>query len=70
MLLTALATKYNQEIYKMDGKPSFQNGELKEEMYFIQLDSFIKKGHKHQVCRLKKTLYGLKHAPRSLYAKI
>jgi hypothetical protein len=51
-------------------KSGFLNGELKEEVYLVQLEGFVKQGQEHLVCKLKKALYGLKHAPRSWYDKI
>jgi hypothetical protein len=46
------------------------NGDLKEEVYLVQPEGFIKKGQEDLVCKLKKDLYGLKQAPRSWYIKI
>jgi hypothetical protein len=46
------------------------SGELKEEFYLTQPEGFVEKGKEHLVCKLKKALYGLKHAPRSWYEKI
>ena len=45
----------------------FFHGDLDEEIYMKQPDSFIEKGKEEMVCRLKKSLYGLKHAPRLWY---
>ena len=46
------------------------NGELKEEVYLVQREGFVKQGQENLVCRLKKDLYSLKQAPRSWYVKI
>lgn len=69
-LIIALATKHHWKIHLLDVKSSFLNGDLKEEVYLVQPEGFIKKGEEHLVCRLKKDLYGLKWAPRSWYEKI
>eukprot|EP00253_Pinus_taeda_P006029 PITA_06029 len=68
--MIALATKYNWKMHQLDVKYAFLNGELKEEVYLVQLEGFVKQGQEHLVCRLKKALYGLKQAPRSWYVKI
>jgi hypothetical protein len=44
----------------MDVKTTFLNGEIEEEVYIEQLDGFAIHEQKSHVCRLKKTLYGLK----------
>nr|GEX53210.1 retrovirus-related Pol polyprotein from transposon TNT 1-94 [Tanacetum cinerariifolium] len=49
----------NMTIYQMDVKTTFLNGELKEEMYYSQLEGFIDPDHLTHVYRLKKALYGL-----------
>jgi hypothetical protein len=54
----------------MDVKSTFLNGELKEEVYLVQPNGFVKQGQEHLVCRLKKSLYGLKQSLRSWYVKI
>jgi len=43
-------------------KSAFLNGELKEEVYLMQPKGFVKEGEGDLVSRLRKTLYGLKHA--------
>ena len=69
-IMISLATKYNWKMHQLDVKCAFLNGELKEEVYLVQLEGFVKKGHEHLVWMLKKALYGLKQAPRSWYVKI
>ncbi|GJV17117.1 putative ribonuclease H-like domain-containing protein [Tanacetum coccineum] len=54
-------------IYKIDVKTAFLNGELREEVYVIQPESFVDPDNPNHVYRLKKALYGLKQAPRTWY---
>ena len=64
-LLIALAAHELWEIYHMDVKSAFLNGDLKEEVYVEQPAGFIRKGNEHKVFKLKKALYGLHQAPRT-----
>ena len=49
----------------MDVKTAFLNGNLDEEIYMSQPKGFIEKGQEQKVCRLLKSIYGLKQASRS-----
>jgi hypothetical protein len=44
----------------MDVKITFLNGELEEEIYMTYDDGFVVKGEEDKVCKLIKSLYGLK----------
>ncbi|GJU50624.1 retrovirus-related pol polyprotein from transposon TNT 1-94 [Tanacetum coccineum] len=57
----------NMVVYQMDVKTAFLNGVLREEVHVSQPDGFVDQDHPNYVYRLKKTLYGLKHALRAWY---
>lgn len=48
----------------MDVVTAFLNGHLEEENYMEQPEGYIKPGQEHLVCKLKKSVYGLKQPPR------
>lgn len=66
----ALAAQLKTEVFQLDVKSAFLNGELEEEVYVEQPQGYIEKGNEDKVCRLRKALYGLKQAPRAWNSKI
>ncbi|GJR12037.1 zinc finger, CCHC-type containing protein [Tanacetum coccineum] len=62
-LLIALASIHNLIIHQMDVKITFLNGDLEEEVYMNKPQAFIMPGNKNKVCKLIKSIYGLKQAP-------
>ena len=52
----------------MDIKTTFQNREL-EEIYMDQPDVFVVKGQESKVCKLLKSMYGLKQATKQWHEK-
>eukprot|EP00253_Pinus_taeda_P016819 PITA_16819 len=58
------------KIHQMDVKIAFLNGFIQEEVYIEKLQGFAVYGKESHVCRLKKTLYGLRQAPRAWYSRI
>ena len=61
--LIALSVQYGLELHQVDVTTALLNGELEEEVYMSQPEGFVAEGREHLVCRLKKSLYGLKQSP-------
>jgi hypothetical protein len=49
----------------MDVKMTFLNGNLTEDVYMTQPDGFVDPKHVGKICKLQKSIYGLKQASRS-----
>jgi hypothetical protein len=54
---------------QLDVKTNFLHGDLKEAIYMQQPHGYEVKGKENLVCRLNKSFYGLKKAPRQWYLK-
>ena len=63
-IILAIAAYYDYEIWQMDVKTVFLNGHLQEEVYMIQPEGFVSKDP-NKLCKLHKSIYGLKQASRS-----
>ena len=68
-IIMALVAHFDLELHQMDVKTAFLNGDLSEEVYMQQPEGFIERGKEHMVCRLKRSIYGLKQASRQWYMK-
>ncbi|KAK8632175.1 hypothetical protein V6N13_028952 [Hibiscus sabdariffa] len=49
----------------MDVKTTFLNGKLEEDVYLTQLEGFVTPENAGKVCKLQRSIYGLKQASRS-----
>ncbi|GJW50379.1 zinc finger, CCHC-type containing protein [Tanacetum coccineum] len=67
-LLLALAAIHNLVIHQTDVKTTFLNGDL-DEVYMKQPEGFVMPGNEHKVCKLVKSLYGLKQALKQWHQK-
>nr|GEW47251.1 zinc finger, CCHC-type [Tanacetum cinerariifolium] len=68
-LLLALVAIHNLVIHQTDVKTTFLNGDLEKKAYMKQPEGFIMPGHEHKVCKLVKSLYELKQAPKQWHQK-
>ena len=64
-IMLAIAAYFDYEIWQMDVKTAFLNGNLLEDVYMQQPDGFIVPKHANKVCKLIQSIYGLKQALRS-----
>jgi hypothetical protein len=67
-VLLSVAIAFDFEIEQMDVKTTFLHGDLEEEIFMKKPEGYAVKG-KELVCKLKKSLYGLKQSPRMWYQK-
>ena len=49
----------------MDVKTAFLNGNIEEELYMVQPEGFVNPEDAGKVCKLQRSIYGLKQASRS-----
>lgn len=68
--MLAIAAQMELQVFQLDVKSAFLNGELEEEVYVQQPQGFEARGEEGKVYKLKKALYGLKQAPRAWNSKI
>ncbi|GJR15337.1 zinc finger, CCHC-type containing protein [Tanacetum coccineum] len=64
-ILIAIAAIDDYAIWQMDVKTTFLNSHLDDDIYMVQPGGFIDPKHPRNVCKLQRSIYGLKHALRS-----
>jgi hypothetical protein len=68
-IIMALVAHFDLELHQMDVKTAFLNGDIEEDIYMIQPENFVLGDSKSMVCKLKRSIYGLKQASRQWYHK-
>ncbi|GJV05020.1 retrotransposon protein, putative, ty1-copia subclass [Tanacetum coccineum] len=63
-ILIAIIAFYDYEIWQIDVKTVFLNGNLSEEVYMEQPEGFVNPKYPNRVCNLKHSIYRLKQALR------
>ncbi|GJR60497.1 retrotransposon protein, putative, ty1-copia subclass [Tanacetum coccineum] len=64
-ILLAIAAFYDYKIWQMDVKTAFLNGHLRKDVYMVQPEGFVDPKHPNKVCKLQRSIYGLKQASKS-----
>ena len=68
-LVLALATAYNWPLCQLDVECAFLHGDLREAVFMAQPQGYINPTKPTHVCRMIKSIYGLRQAPRAWYEK-
>ena len=63
-ILLAIVAHFDYEIWKMDVKLAFRKGNLSKDVCLIQSEVFTPRDG-NKVCKLQRSIYGLKQASRS-----
>jgi len=67
--LLGMVASQDLELHQLDIKTAFLNGELEETIYMQQPRGY-EEGSTNTVCLLKKSLYGLRQAPRAWHTRL
>ncbi len=68
--ILAIAAHYDLMLEQMDVVTAFLNGDFHEDVYMSIPEGLVTNATQNKVCKLRKSLYGLKQSPRQWYAKI
>ncbi|BET02421.1 Retrotransposon protein [Nesidiocoris tenuis] len=64
--LISIVNEFNYEMEQMDVKTAFLHGDLKETIFMNLPEEMAEKNH---VCKLNRSIYGLKQSPKNWYEK-
>lgn len=68
-VILALAVQFHWSLHQLDATNAFLHGILKEDIYMTQPQGFTDPSFPNHVCKLHKSFYGLKRAPRAWYER-
>ncbi len=59
-IILVIVVYFDYEIWQMDVKTVFLNGNLAEDVYMIQSEGFVDSKNAGKVCKFQRFIYGLK----------
>ena len=68
-LLLSMDAMRSWPLFQLDIKNVFLHGDLAEEVYMEQPPGFVAQGESGLVCKLHRSLYGLKQSPRAWFSR-
>ena len=68
-IIMTLIAHFDFDLHQIDEQTTFLNDNLEEEVYMKQPEGFSSSEGEHLVCKLKKSIYGLKQVSRQWYLK-
>ena len=68
-IMFAIVAFFYYEIWQMDVKTAFLNGHIEEELYMMQPKNFVDRKDADKVCKLQRSIYGLKQSSQSWYLR-
>ena len=68
-IIMTIIAHFDLELHQMDVRTTFLNGDLVKDVYMSQPIGFEEVGKDHMVCKLQKSIYGLKQVFRQWYLK-
>lgn len=69
-VILSLAANLDWPLHQLDIKNAFLNGDLEEEVYMQIPPGLESSSTANMVCRLRKSLYGLKQSPRAWFDRL
>lgn len=69
-VVLSVAVSRGWKLNQLDVSNAFLNGELQETVYMVQPQGFVNPSFPHYVCRLRKSIYGLKQSPRTWFQRL
>jgi histone deacetylase 1/2 len=69
-LILSIAVSRGWVLQQVDVQNAFLHGDIQEEVYMCQPPGYVDPNFPNRVCRLQKSLYGLKQSPRAWYSKL
>ena len=67
--IISIAANHGWKLFQLDVKNAFLHGDLEEEVYMEIPPGFNSRETEGKICKLKKSLYGLKQSPRAWFGR-